>query len=176
MINLDLEALLFSTAADLHDAAGAVHHQAVCASGLHVGDLLVQQLGRDFGELHRVAAAKAAAHFFFLTRHVFSRIADKVAGGLFDAQAAAQMTSGVVGDLLTRLVEVLSLEAQHVMHKGAEVDNLGRKGLSFHSREIIVENFRIVVRKMTGAAGAQRNDVVVVAATEGRNVLLGHVH
>ena len=95
MIDLYLEALLFSTATDLHDAAGAVHHQAVSAGGLHVGDLLVQQLGRDFGELHRVAAAKAAAHFFFLARHVFSRIANEIAGGLFDAQAAAQVARGM---------------------------------------------------------------------------------
>jgi hypothetical protein len=53
---------------------------------------------------------------------------------------------------------------------------LGRKGLSFHRGEILIQDFRVVVLEMTGAAGAQRDDVVVVAATEGRNILLGHVH
>ena len=176
MINLDLQTMLFSATTDLHNAAGAVNHQAVSAGGLHVGDLLLQQLGRDFGEFHRVAATKAAAHFFFLAGHIFSRIANKFARGLFHTQATAQVARGMVGDLLARLVKVFGLEAQHVVHKGAEVDDLGRKGLSFHGREIAVEDFRIVVLEMTGAAGAQGDDVVVVAATEGRNVLLGHVH
>ena len=117
VINLDLQSLLFSAATQLHDAARAVHHQAIRPGGLHVVDFLFQKLCRYFGELYRVAAAESSAYLFFLAGHILGGIGNKRSRGFLHVQATAKVAGSVVGDLLPGLLEVFGLEPQHVMHK-----------------------------------------------------------
>src|SRR5438132_3914719 len=85
-------------AADLHEAAGVARHQAARAGGLEVGELALQDRGRDLGQPHRERAAEATAFVAARQRHHAGplQIAEQDAGRLALMQAAQKMTRVVI--------------------------------------------------------------------------------